>query len=56
VGKKISLIFWRFLASSQVGWPLKICLAFGLFYAEIGSSEGKYHFSIFFGNKFAKFL
>jgi len=57
------------LASFQVGWPKKFLLAFwpdiklvGLkkfiwpFFTEIDSYEGKYYYSIFFGNTIGKFL
>jgi len=63
---------FRNLPSFEVGWPKNFSWPFGLFwpqlklfglkkfvgpfYAEKVSSEGKYYYSILFGNTFAKHL
>jgi len=54
------------LASFQVGWPsgffwpkiksVGLKKFVGPLFAEIGSYEGKYYHSIFFGNTIGKFL
>jgi len=57
LAEKFYLTF-GFLTSSQVGLK-KFVWSFGSFwpfYAEKISSEGKYYYSIFFGNTFAKCL
>jgi len=48
-------LYWPHLKSA-LKMRLAFWLSFGLFYAGIGSYEGKYCYSTFFGNASAKFL